>query len=197
MLTTDSALVTIVEPGGTKIDLGRFGLPIPWDVKGPFHYLIFIPEEVYNRLKDQPVGIGIVLNYSLTVVQAFPPQSIPAEGGDRWIEGVGRCGTRASRQGTYVELGCLSPGRTPCVTTYVEYSGARQPTDRYPNCGSDYAPYVDHTDGDSISRFASELPVLGPQLKDARVVITSYHPTAHFTRQVVIPNIRLSDWRPE
>jgi hypothetical protein len=75
--------------------------------------------------------------------------------------------------------------------------GAGRGPDRNPACGSDYAPYVDHVSGDSISRLATELPIDAAQLKGAQVVVTAYHPAAHFTRQVVIPDIRLSDWLPE
>jgi hypothetical protein len=181
-------------PGATEIDVGN-QLGSPFIGAGGSYETVWVPEEVYNRVKDQPVRI--VMEYSLTLVQATPPQTIPAEGGDRWMEGVGRCATRGSAKGTYVELGCLFPGRAPCLAFSVTYPGAGQRPDRNPACGRDYAPYVDHVEGDSISRFARELPIMESQWKDAQVVLTAYHAAAHFTRQVVIPNIRLSDWRPE
>jgi len=37
-------------------------------------------------------------------------------------------------------------------------------------------------------------PVDGSQLADARVVMRLYNPVDHFSRRVVIPSIRLSDW---
>jgi hypothetical protein len=196
MLTNDGAVDRLIGPDGTMIDLGRSGMPIPWDLRGPFHYLIFIPKDIYNRLKDQSVGLEI--DYSLTLLQANPAQTIPAAGGDQWMEDVGRCATRTSAGGTLVEVGCLSPGNMPCVTLSLEYNGTGQrPTQGSSGCRSDYAPYFGRVNGDSISRFARELPVMGSQLKDAQMVFTAYHPEVHFTRQVVIPNIRLSDWRPE
>jgi hypothetical protein len=194
MLTNDGALERLVEPGGTMIDLGRSGMPIPWHVRFPFHYLIFIPKDIYNRLKDQPVGLEI--DHSLTLLQANPAHSIPAVGGNRWIEDVGRCATRISAGGGQVELGCLTPGNAPCVTLSLEYNGTAQGPVQESGCGSDYAPYFGRVNGDSIGRFARELPFVG-SLKDAQVVFTTYHPETHFTRKVVIPNIRLSDWRPE
>jgi len=37
-------------------------------------------------------------------------------------------------------------------------------------------------------------PVDGSQLADARVVMRLYSPADHFSRRVLIPSIRLSDW---
>jgi hypothetical protein len=195
MLTNDGAIGRLIGPGGTMIDLGRSGTPFPLDPRGPFHYLIFIPKDIYNRLKDQPVSLEI--DYSLTLLQAMPAQAIPAAGGDRWIEDVGRCATRTSAGAGQVELGCLAPGNMTCVTLTLEYNGTAPRSVQGSGCGSVYAPYFGHVNGDSISRFARELPFVGSQLKDAQVVITPYHPEAHFTRHALIPNIRLSDWRPE
>jgi hypothetical protein len=195
MLTNDGAVGRLIGPGGTKIDLGRSGMPIPWDLRGPFHYLIFIPKDIYNRLKDQPVGLE--LDYSLTLLQANPAQAIPATGATRWIEEVGRCSTRTSAEGGQVELGCLTPGNPPCVTLSLEYRGTGQRPTQGSGCGSDYAPYFGRVNGDSISRFVREIPLVGSELRDARVVLTPYRPEAHFTRKVVIQDIRLSDWRPE
>jgi hypothetical protein len=192
MLANDAALGRLIGPGETMIDLGRSGMPFPGDLGDPFHYLIFIPKDIYNRLKDQPVGLEI--DYSLTLLQASRAQSIPAAGGDQWIEDAGRCATRTSAGGTQIEVGCQSPGDAPCVTFFLAYSGMPAQS---PGCRSDYAPYFGRVNGDSISRFAREFPFAGSELKDARVVVKAYQPEAHFTRQVVIPNIRLSDWRPE
>jgi hypothetical protein len=32
------------------------------------------------------------------------------------------------------------------------------------------------------------------ELKDAQLVVRVYRPAAHFTRHVVIPDIKLADW---
>jgi hypothetical protein len=49
-----------------------------------------------------------------------------------------------------------------------------------------------------MSRFGSLFPLLDSvdesQLKRERVLFRVYQPEAHFTRQVAIPDIRLSDW---
>jgi hypothetical protein len=48
-----------------------------------------------------------------------------------------------------------------------------------------------------MSHFGAGLWVRESQLRDSRVVVWTYRPEAHFTRQVVIPDIRLSDWKAE
>ena len=42
----------------------------------------------------------------------------------------------------------------------------------------------------------AKYPVDGSQLQDARAVIRVYRAAEHFTRTLVIPDIRLSDWSP-
>jgi len=195
MLINDTAIVSMILPGGEAIDLGPHGMPIPPDVQRPFHFLIFIPEDIYSRLKDQRVGVQI--DYSLTLLRANSAQAIPASGGDRWMDDVGRCSTRTNAGQSQVELGCLAAGNMPCFTLSLEYAGMIDGPVQGAGCRSGYAPYFGRVNGDSISRFARDFPFVGSQLKDARVVIKAYRPEAHFTRQVVIPDVRLSDWRPE
>jgi hypothetical protein len=40
----------------------------------------------------------------------------------------------------------------------------------------------------------AKYPVEAPDLPESRVVVRVYQPQDHFTRQLVIPQIRLSDW---
>jgi hypothetical protein len=60
---------------------------------------------------------------------------------------------------------------------------------------------------DALTRFGGRLPfydpsglirypVGGPQLSEARVLVTAFQPTEHFVRRVVIPAVRLQDWEP-
>jgi len=43
----------------------------------------------------------------------------------------------------------------------------------------------------------AKYPVDGSQLGEARVFLRSYRPAAHFTRRLVIPDVRLSDWKAD
>jgi hypothetical protein len=72
-----------------------------------------------QRLEDQRAGLRI--DYSLTLLRANSAQAIPASGGDRWMDDVGRCAPRTSAG--QVELRCLAPGNMPCVTLSLEYAG--------------------------------------------------------------------------
>ena len=40
-------------------------------------------------------------------------------------------------------------------------------------------------------------PIDGSQLPQAQVVLQTYAPVDHFTRHLVISQIKLSDWEPE
>jgi hypothetical protein len=196
MLAADRMSVRVSRPGGTEIYLGdELGSRFILDTENPGYELVWVPEDIYARLKNLPVTLEI--DYSLTLLQAGPARAIPAAGRDQWIEDVGRCATRATAGGAEVELGCQSPGNPPCVTLSLEYSGTGRGAAQGPGCRSDYAPYFGRVNGDSISRFAREVPSMGSELKGAQVVIRAYHPQAHFTRRVVIPNTRLSEWRTE
>jgi hypothetical protein len=61
---------------------------------------------------------------------------------------------------------------------------------------------------DNLTRFGTNLPfrdpsglakfpVDGSQLPQSRVVIRMYEPEDHFTRSLVIPRIKLSDWEAQ
>ena len=43
----------------------------------------------------------------------------------------------------------------------------------------------------------AKYPVDSLQLADAQVMLKAYKPVAHFTRHLVIPEIRLGDWEAE
>jgi hypothetical protein len=47
-------------------------------------------------------------------------------------------------------------------------------------------------DTTGLARF----PVGASQLPGSRLVVHTYEPQDHFSRQLVIPEIRLSDWEP-
>jgi len=55
-------------------------------------------------------------------------------------------------------------------------------------CQADYAPFATWP-GELLKRSSFLVPG-GPQ-----VAAIAYHPVAHFTRTLVIPDIRLSDWK--
>jgi hypothetical protein len=171
------------------------------------HQLITLPGKIYDLAHGQPVRME--LDYALTLFHIEASDTIAALNGDKRIADFGWCKSQRDDDGDEVELGCLKTGNTPaCVTATLEntVSDARNPP--YNACRPDYRPYAARSYPDVMSRFGGGLkfrdlqglakyPVDGAQLADARVLLKSYRPVAHFTRQLVIPEFRLGDWAPE
>jgi len=76
---------------------------------------------------------------------------------------------------------------------------------RKPYCEPDYAPLGPHIHLDAMSHFGADIrchdlqqlakyPVDGSQLAEARASLKADEPMAHFSRHLVIPNIRFGDW---
>ena len=100
----------------------------------------------------------------------------------------------------------MEPGDGPiCRTALLEnaFTGARNPARS--SCQSDYGPFRNHPLPDNFARFGTNLlfraptglakfPVDGPQLPQSRVVIRVYESKDHFTRSLLIPQIKLKDW---
>jgi hypothetical protein len=134
--------------------------------------------------------------------------AMTAINGNGRFAAFGWCKTQIDEDGDDIELGCLKTGGLPtCVSLTLENpeQGTRNPGNRY--CDPDYAPFRAHFYPDSMSQQGAGLrfrdlqglaryPVDGSQLADAQVILKSYRAEAHFTRRLVIPDIRLSEWAP-
>ncbi len=171
------------------------------------HQLISLPGKVYDLARNQPIRVE--LDYSLTLFRALAVGTISALDGDKRIADIGWCKTRIDNNGDSVAVGCINTGSFPtCITATLEnrVSGQRNPTiDR---CLPDYRPYTGHFDPNPMSNFRlglsfrdpqglAKYPVDSSQLSDARVLLKSYKPVAHFTRHITTPEIHLSDWAAE
>ncbi|HEY6454384.1 MAG TPA: hypothetical protein VIY90_03780 [Steroidobacteraceae bacterium] len=168
------------------------------------HQRITIPDRIYQTLRVQVVQAQI--DYSLTLFRAAAVNTIAAAKGDGRFRAFGWCRTAVDADGDDIELGCMKSGRAPtCVAVALEnpVNGRRNP--QTPYCEPDYAPLSLHIHPDAISHFGAEIkfqdlhqlaiyPVDGSQLTDARVRLQSYEPIAHFTRHLVIHDLRLGDW---
>ncbi len=171
------------------------------------HQGILVPAGVYNRINDQTVRLEI--DYSLTLFRLADSRAMPALGGDQRIPGVGWCGTKANDAGTAIQLRCLQAGRVAeCGTLVLEHvpSGRRNPV--MFACHTDYAPYFRQYVPDAMDRIGGDspfwdptglarYPVDGPQLPESQLVMRIYQPQDHFTRHLVIPEIRLKDWEAQ
>jgi hypothetical protein len=171
------------------------------------HQGIRVPGTLYNRVLAEPLDVQI--EYSFTQFRDKATYAIPARDGDQMMPGIGRCVAKVDDPGIRVDFQCIQPGERPqCLAVQLEHvpTGRRNP--EISLCVPDYTPYRGHTFPDALSRFSGRLPfydpsglirypVGGPQLSDARVVVTVFQPTAHFVRRVMMSGIRLQDWEPQ
>ena len=201
LVSADHVTARITGPDGKAIDLGNELEPGKSELWYPFKPL-WIPESVYKKLREKRVRLEI--DYSLTLLKANPSVSLPALNGNLRDTDAGWCATRKDSSRTAIELGCLIPRRAPCVSWFLESETGKRFV-QVPQCDQGYSPYVGRL-SDSLSRFGTIFPFRAPlvedlyypvnesQLQKARVVIQTYRPVAHFTRQVVIPDLKMSDW---
>lgn len=166
-----------------------------------------IPAATYKEIKDQPIQVKV--EYSLTLFELNQSYSIAALGGDERMPNFGWCRTRMNGAETSIELRCMQPGKGPnCATLFLEnqVTGLRNPARS--SCHGDYSPYSGWYFGDNMAHFGGNIPfrdpsglakfpVDGPQLPNSRVVIRVYQPKDHFTRSLVIPQIKLEEWEAQ
>jgi hypothetical protein len=210
----DRADIRLVGPDGTTLFRGRTTVTLGYGVdfsvrtaeggEARTYQRIMLPGAVYERVRTQRIRVEI--DYSLTLFQLEAANAMAAIQGDGRFAAFGWCRTKIDEDGDEVELGCVNTGRAPtCVSLTLENPthGKRNPADVY--CDPDYTPYPVHVYPDAMSQLAyairfrdvhglAKYPVDGSQLADARVLLKSYRPHAHFTRRLVIPEIRLSEW---
>jgi hypothetical protein len=177
------------------------------DADATVHQGIRVPGAVYSRVKAGLLDVH--LDYWFTLFRADRTYALPAQDGDQRMPGIGWCATKVDEAGTRVLFGCLQPGERPsCLAVVLEHPSTRQRNPEVSLCAPDYTPYPGHTLPDVLSRFGGRLPfydpsglirypVGGPQLPEARVLVTAFHPTEHFVRRVVIPSVRLQDWEAQ
>jgi hypothetical protein len=165
---------------------------------------LLVPSDIYALINDQPVRLDI--DYSLTLFSLAASHALPALNGDQRMPDMGWCATKVNGAGTNVQLRCLQAGKTPsCGTLFLEHaaSGRRNPAISF--CSPDYAPYLRRSLPNSMGHFGRNLPfrdptglahypVDGSQLAESQVVLRTYQPLDHFTRHLVIPDVRLKDW---
>jgi len=166
-----------------------------------------VPGSLYGHVASELVDIHI--DYWLTLFRADATYALPARSGDQRMPGIGWCATKVDDAGTRVLFQCLQPGeRPPCLAAVLEHSPTGQRNPEVSLCAPDYSPYPGHVLPDALSRFGARLPfydpsglvrypVGGPQLSEARIVVTSFQPTEHMARRVQIPGVRLEQWEPQ
>lgn len=214
IMISDRAFIRLVGRDGATVYRGRttanigYGddFPVRTDGGGEakLHQRIIIPDRIYKTVRAQPLRVEI--DYSLTLFRAAAVNTIAALNGNGRFPAFGWCRTAIDADGDDIELGCTKTGSAPgCVVIALENprNGRRNP--QTPYCEPDYAPLSLHVHPDAMSHFGADIkfhdlqqlakyPVDGSQLADARLSLVSYEPVAHFTRHLVIPDVRLGDW---
>ena len=184
-------------------EINTSDLSVPQNGETWIYQSIAFPRGLYGHIKSQRLRLQI--NYSLTLFEGNS-YAIPALGGDQVVPGLGRCTTKMDDDGDDINLRCIQAGQaSSCASAFLEHvpSGQRNPT--LFSCQPLYAPFLVQLVPDGLSRPGAGLrfhdlsgltkyPVDAAQLPESRVVIRVYQAQDHFTRQLVIPGIRLSDW---
>jgi hypothetical protein len=205
-LLADRSDVTLIDRDGRTV---HRGVGNDLELRGTnanavVHHGIRVPGAIYSRVKAEPIDVHI--DYTFTLFRASASYAIPARDGDQRMPGIGWCSTIVNDAGTRVLFRCLRPGeRPPCLALALEHAPTGQRNPEVSMCAPDYSPYPGHVLPDAVSRFIGSLPfydpagsirypVGGPQLAEARVVVTDFRPAAHFGKRVVISRVRLQDW---
>ncbi len=165
---------------------------------------VVLPESVYARVRSASVRAEV--DYSLTLFQRDATATVAAANGSARLTAFGWCRTRVDGDGDEIEVGCLAMGPAPtCLAATLQDSmtGSRNP--EHLACEPDYTPSRIRLFPGVMARFGGgvrfrdpqglyRFPVDGSRVATAQVRLTSYRPAAHFTRHVVIPEIRPADW---
>jgi hypothetical protein len=199
LITADGKTITLNH--GNYLDFHREGIN---DSEAHGYHGQYVPRDIYNRLKDEPLQLQV--DYSVTLFELSSSNALPALEGDQRMPGAGWCKTKLDEDGDEIEFRCIQAGKGPsCGSIFLENAktGLRNPSRSV--CNPNYTPYFGKYLYDDMSRIGIALPfhdlaglikfpVDTSQLSDTRVVIRLFGPKDHFTRRVVIPGIRLSDW---
>ena len=198
----DRAAVTLKTATGRVVYQGRGD-----DLKlegGHAYEAVRLPALAYEAAKDEPLTLQI--DYSMSILRPGETVAAAPVGGEALLPGFGRCVTDRDSDGDDIALHCLQTGPAPsCVSATLEdpVTGRRNPQTRI--CSPDYSPYASKLFPDAINRFEVEAPfrdrlglanypVGGAELGRARMLVTRYEASAHFTRRLVASGIRLSAW---
>jgi hypothetical protein len=188
---------------GFSREIATKDLSVPQDGEAWIYQGISFPRAVYEHIKNRPMHVEV--DYSLTLFQGRL-YYLPALGADQRIPRLGHCTTKVDDDGDDVNLRCIQAGPwSQCVSAFLEHvpSGQRNPA--IFSCQPYYAPYLDQLVPDSMVRFGAGVrfhdlsglaryPVDVSQLPESRLVLRVYEAQDHFMRQLVTPEIRLSDW---
>jgi hypothetical protein len=215
IVASDRTMIRLTDPSGAVIFAGSTTGGRPGDdfhvrvgSEGAAHtrQRIVLPEKVYARVGTAAVRAEV--DYSLTLFQHGAVAAIHAINGSARLSTFGWCKTQVDQDGDDIEVGCLTIGAAPtCISALLENTVTGESNPERLSCAPDYIPFRVHLFPDSLSQFGGgvkfrdpqgliHFAVDGAQLTTAQVRLKSYRPVAHFTRHVVIGELRPNDWMP-
>lgn len=145
-------------------------------------------------------------DYSMTLLRATLSYAVPALHGDLRTPGLGICETETNETGTAVELRCKQAGNSSsCRSAFLEDTVTGQRNPEIFMFVPDYSPKLERAEKSPLFLYGVNLPfrdpsgltrypVTGPQLSRSNVMVSLFEPEDHFSRHLVIPPVRLSDW---
>jgi hypothetical protein len=168
---------------------------------------IAVPEALFERIKEHRTRVEV--DYWLTLAEVSSSSTFPAIGGDEEVPEAGRCRTRVNEQQTAVGLRCTFFGPPAvCFHSFLENkpTGQRNPGRFGCRQYGSLAGFVrnpvipDRLMPDGVvlpfrdPAGLAHFPVDGSTLREARAVLQLYHAQDHFTRTLIMPDVRLEDW---
>ncbi|MBV8845564.1 MAG: hypothetical protein JO307_22385 [Bryobacterales bacterium] len=165
-----------------------------------------VASDLYRSIAHKPVRLDI--EFSLTMFKLTGSYWLPALNANSHLAELGWCATRINAANTGVQLSCAAATQAPgCTAVHLENptTGLQNP-ENFSCERSDYGPYPNwQLLPDALTRFGlmlpfrdanglAKYPVDASQLAESHIAMRIYQPVDHFTRKLVIPEIRLSDW---
>jgi hypothetical protein len=209
LLHADRSAVRLVRADGTTVYRGLghvFDLPAAAaDGAGTVQQVVEIPAAVYSKVADQPLRLE--MDYYATLLRPTTLPPLAALNGAQRLTGFGWCASRMDSKNTAVEVGCRQAGALPfCISMTLQQAGGVLRNPEKFVCELNYEPVPLRFSVDPIDHVEAKLPVRDPaglghfpvdatQLQTAQVIIRVYEPEDHFSRQVVVPQLLLRDWR--
>jgi hypothetical protein len=163
---------------------------------------LYIPAGTFEA--NGAIAARLQLEYSLTLMRIVTRVHIAAQDGELQVAGMGRCATRVDEGATYVILRCRQIGRAPFCLAATLYRPDGEHDPAVLRCDPDYRPNLPVLT-DMVRTYGLDIPlrgvapVAGPltpaELAQAHLLVEVYGIADHFTRTLLIPEIRLADWR--
>jgi hypothetical protein len=168
---------------------------------------ILLPTPLLGRIRSSELTLAI--DYSLSLFHKTATATFAALNDSKHLAKIGWCKTQVDDDGDEVNVQCVQAGQIPnCAGAALENPATQQRNPEAFVCEPDYSPIPITFYPDGLARFylsskfrdidnVAKYPVNESQLGKARMDLSTYQPTAHFTRHVVIHGIRLADWEAD